>query len=1184
MLVERFARAVVDDGLDVDSLLVITYTDRAAGELRARIRAPPARARTARSRARPRRRLDLDDPRLLPPAAHRLPARRRHRSSLPRARRGAGAGAAGRGLQRRAGGVLRRRRARPLAAARDLQCRAACARCSSASTTRCGRPGCGLVLEPGVRESLDDADRGAASPRPRRSPPTRRRPNCSEAAARDVARPARDDPACRSVCSSFPRPSARGARAAAFNDARTAVRALALEELASRDRELLQELLTGFAAAYAAAKDRESALDFEDLQLRARKLLRDNEAIREVEQLRFRSIMVDEFQDTNSLQTELIDLLCAGAAEGAVLRRRRVPVDLRLPPRRRRRVPRPARGRAAGAAADPQLPLAARGARRRQRAVRRTSSATASSRSSRRPATATRCSGRRSSCSSPTRRRTPTRALHWRRAEARHVARRVRELVDAGAATPGEIVLLFAAGTDAEWFEEELRALDLPTIRMTGRRYFGQQQVVDLLSLPAAAAEPLRRRGAAHRARLAVRRRLERRARPDSLHRRAAPDLQGHRARAARPISARTTGASCARSCSATSGSSRARRGSRSSCSASASSSSTTTTWPCSRVATASAATRTCASSRGWRGRTRSCAGPNIEGFIRFVAEQEAAGARERDAVSEEEGADAVRLLTIHAAKGLEFKVVVVADAGRERSRTDEILCLSDGRFGFKVAHPGHGLARRHDLVRGRQGDAGPGGGSGAAAPLLRRDDAGDGAADRLGLGRPLERARRADADRLGAAATRARRGARPRRRCRPGRGRARHRRRRAADRPLRCPPEQACARCAGRAGGRRRRGGPARALRGRGGGDSCRRPRGCASSSRSPCRRSPASRASRTARSRSTTAAGTATTPSAIVGMRPAPWEARDAGGDGEAGLHPTEIGDAVHRLLELVDLAAPAAPDCGRARGARARLVPDRLGRRAGADRRARRARTPARRSPTRIADAARSPSGATVRLRARRRARQRAARRALARRRARARARLQDERAPRPRSGGDRRRGVPDAADRVRDRLPARRSQGGRGRLPLPRGCGRASSRRSSPPTTRERLEAALSASIARIRAGEFRPTPSAFACSGCPGARRRLRRASARRRRRGSVRARVRRGRVAWTRAGRRALRHPRQPPGARGGARGASSCEGGVDRDRRRRRRASGGRAVGVPRRSCGAWERPSSRATASATC
>ena len=80
--------------------------------------------------------------------------------------------------------------------------------------------------------------------------------------------------------------------------------------------------------------------------------------------------------------------------------------------------------------------------------------------------------------------------------------------------------------------------------------------------------------------------------------------------------------------------------------------------------------------------------GADLEGFVRFVADQEAAGARESDAVAEEEGADAVRLLTIHAAKGLEFKVVVVADAGRERMRDDEILCLSDGRFGFKVAHP----------------------------------------------------------------------------------------------------------------------------------------------------------------------------------------------------------------------------------------------------------------------------------------------------------------------------------------------------------------------------------------------------------------------------------------------------------------------------------------------------------------
>src|SRR2546430_17570541 len=39
VLVERFARAVCDEGLDVESILVLTYTEKAAGELRARIRA-----------------------------------------------------------------------------------------------------------------------------------------------------------------------------------------------------------------------------------------------------------------------------------------------------------------------------------------------------------------------------------------------------------------------------------------------------------------------------------------------------------------------------------------------------------------------------------------------------------------------------------------------------------------------------------------------------------------------------------------------------------------------------------------------------------------------------------------------------------------------------------------------------------------------------------------------------------------------------------------------------------------------------------------------------------------------------------------------------------------------------------------------------------------------------------------
>jgi ATP-dependent exoDNAse (exonuclease V) beta subunit len=88
--------------------------------------------------------------------------------------------------------------------------------------------------------------------------------------------------------------------------------------------------------------------------------------------------------------------------------------------------------------------------------------------------------------------------------------------------------------------------------------------------------------------------------------------------------------------------------------------------------------------------------GPDVEGFVRFVREQGSVGASELEAVAEEEGTDVIRLLTIHGAKGLEFKVVVVADAGRHGAArdADEILCLPDGRLGFRIIDPSTGKRR----------------------------------------------------------------------------------------------------------------------------------------------------------------------------------------------------------------------------------------------------------------------------------------------------------------------------------------------------------------------------------------------------------------------------------------------------------------------------------------------------------
>src|SRR5262249_38080529 len=101
----------------------------------------------------------------------------------------------------------------------------------------------------------------------------------------------------------------------AYEDARKALEAAALDHVAARQHRRLTDLLARFDAAYQALKDPEGALDFEHLELRARDLLRDDARVRVATRERFRHVLVDEFQDTNRLQCELIDLVCAEDAE-----------------------------------------------------------------------------------------------------------------------------------------------------------------------------------------------------------------------------------------------------------------------------------------------------------------------------------------------------------------------------------------------------------------------------------------------------------------------------------------------------------------------------------------------------------------------------------------------------------------------------------------------------------------------------------------------------------------------------------------------------------------------------------------------------------------------------------------------------------------------------------------------------
>ena len=470
-----------------------------------------------------------------------------------------------------------------------------------------------------------------------------------------------------------------------YNDALAELEQAARDEVASADLAELERLLSLLDAAYRDLKDARSLVDFADLELRARDLLCARPDLAEAYRERFADVLVDEFQDTNRLQCELIDLVAGGElffvgdefqsiyrfrhADVSVYRQQRAEAGQGLIALRRNHRSRPhvidvvneVFSRDFG---DRYTPLVAE--------ARHEGDPPAGGRVE---LLLTDKAGFREAGES------------WRAAEARALAARIAELVDEGEARPGQIVLLFEAGTDAAQYEAALRDHHLRTVRTTGRGYYATQQVSDLLAylrllrnryddvaLLTVLASPLV--GMSNDGLLRVRRAAVKRPIFTAFERdEPAPGLSTADRRLSLAFAqrfARLVKRSGEVSLERLTELIVAEHDYDLACLAMADGDR--------RYANLRKLARLAAEFEAVRG-------PDLEGFIRFCDEQSTLAAREGEAAIAEEGRDAIVLMTVHAAKGLEFDVVVLADQGRERAARGlpDVLVSSDGRVAMRA-------------------------------------------------------------------------------------------------------------------------------------------------------------------------------------------------------------------------------------------------------------------------------------------------------------------------------------------------------------------------------------------------------------------------------------------------------------------------------------------------------------------
>ncbi len=258
--------------------------------------------------------------------------------------------------------------------------------------------------------------------------------------------------------------------------------------------ELLGDLLGRFAAAYARRKEARGALDFDDLELSARDVLAGDPELRARWSERFELLMVDELQDTNPREMAILAALDRGNlftvgdefqsiygfrhAEVGIFRdRRRALVGgggVRALSRNFRS--RPGLLAAINATFAPLfgpdfVPLVA-GRDDAPAPEPRVELLLNDAKGWREPTT-------------------PGAGPAWRRAEAAILARRIAELIATGGARPGEVVVLLRYATAAGIYERALAERGVPVASGPGGGFYAGQEVSDLAAYARVLANPL---------------------------------------------------------------------------------------------------------------------------------------------------------------------------------------------------------------------------------------------------------------------------------------------------------------------------------------------------------------------------------------------------------------------------------------------------------------------------------------------------------------------------------------------------------------------------------------------------------------------------------------------------------------------------------------------------------------------